>query len=202
MNLQFDEDYARAQARRASHPVRRRIRAYYLRSLARIAGGPLCDYGCGTGSLLRYSPAGSFGFDINEHAIAYCQHQGLDAFVWDPEGDQYKLSFLADRPVRALVMNHVLEHLDDPSETLRKVLTACRFFGVERVVLVVPGIAGFRTDATHTIFIDAPFFRQDNLAGHSGFSINSLFYFPLPFSLAGRFFRYNELRVVFSRHDE
>jgi SAM-dependent methyltransferase len=195
----FDKHYADGQIAVQTNPLRRRVRAHYLRSLVGLAGGAICDFGCGTGALLEYAPTGSFGFDINPHAIRHGLDRGHDVFVWNPEEDGYRMDFLQERPVKALVMNHVLEHLDAPDSALREILNTCSQARLDRVVVVVPGVAGFRRDPTHKVFIDMSFLVKHGMKSCSGFSITERRYFPLPFEIAGRFFPYNELRIVFSR---
>jgi hypothetical protein len=125
----------------------------------------------------------------------------LDVRLYDPAADNYtfKTLHLEYGKYGTLVMSHVLEHLEDPNGTFRRILSSCNALGIERVILVVPGMKGFRSDGTHKIFIDEEYLTEHSLWRVLVYSVTKKEYFPFPCSWAGRHFTYNELRAIYDR---
>ncbi len=196
MNKSFDSVYASKQIAREQNHLRRAVRSVYLRTLLKLTEGAVCDLGCGAGSFLRYAPYGSVGLDINPHAVAYCRARGLDALVYDVVEDRFNLTPLMSRDIGTLLLNHVLEHVPESMSMLRALLLTSRSLEIRRAVIVTPGKRGFAADPTHQSYIDADFYLQPSFFDGSGFRLESLRYFPLPFRSAGDAFVYNELRAV------
>jgi len=96
-------------------------------------------------------------------------------------------------------MSQVLEHLEDPNGTFRRILSSCNALGIERAILVVPGMKGFRSDGTHKIFIDEEYLTEHSLWRVLTYSVTKKEYFPFPCSWAGRHFTHNELRATYDR---
>jgi SAM-dependent methyltransferase len=196
MNNKFDSSYAAKQIAREQSYLRRAARSIYLRTLLALTEGPVCDLGCGVGSFLRHAPHGSVGLDINPHAIAYCSARGLDASVYDVVQDKFRLTPIFGRDIGTLLLNHVLEHFAEPKVFLKSLLRTSHTLGIRRAVVVTPGRLGFAADPTHQSYIDADFYHEPDTLSDSGFRLESIRYFPLPFAAGGDAFIYNELRAV------
>lgn len=192
----YDQVYTDYQLKRSW--LRKAIRRLYLRHTAKQVKGKSIDFGCGIGELLAMLPSGSLGLEVNEATVRYCKERGLPVKAYDPVSDGYRFSGLPAGVFTTFIMAHVLEHLDGPAGALRTVLGSCSRLGIERVVIVVPGLKGFRHDKTHQTFIDRRFFIND-LCEVSGYRITASNYFPFPFSWAGNYFLHNELTVIYDR---
>jgi len=90
-----------------------------LASMIGDADGPWLDYGCGKGQFVLYAAEHSpsrkyFGYEIADHNDVSESAGGAVTLV---SGDfQFLLHALP--PCRLITMNHVIEHLPDPAETL------------------------------------------------------------------------------------
>lgn len=194
----YDESYVNQYIKRSW--IRKTIRRIiYLKHILRYVNGPTIDFGCGTGELLALLPKGSIGFDTNKAAIDYCKRNNLNAKLYDPQTDDYKFAELEPKFYKTFVMNHVLEHIENPHEALKKILKSCNRLGIERIIIVVPGPKGFARDKTHKVFIDYEFFKKHNLTDAFGYTITKHKYFPFNFSWAGKFFAYNELVIIYEK---
>ena len=98
-----------------------------------------------------------------------------------------------------MVISHVLDHLDSPMEILSKLLVGGARHGVERVLVIVPGTAGFKVDATHRTFVDLPMLSTAEIPAATGFTCEHAGYFPGNVRLIGDWFTYHELQVLFVR---
>lgn len=197
----FGVDYAREQLRRRDHPLRRWVKNLYLRDLLRDIDGPSLDIGCGAGSLLRRLPAGSVGTEVNPALVQHLRLEGLSVAQARGSVEDFDLAeFPADR-FGCLVLAHVLEHLQDPAEALDRLLRACRRLGIHRLIVVVPGLKGYRSDPTHRTFIDADWIARHPVAEPQGWILRPPRYFPGP-PWVGRFFAYHEMKLVFDRRPD
>jgi len=188
--------YAAYQLNRSA--LRKSIRRLYLRNIRRLIEGPAIDFGCGVGELLQILPAGSVGLEINESAVRHCRSRGMDVRLYDPASDGYQFNGLEPGVFRSFVMSHVLEHLDQPMSVAGSIFTSCARLAIPRIIFVVPGVKGFRSDKTHRTFIDGSFF-----AGRVGeYRKLSAAYFPVNVKLIGSFFTHHELVVVYDRQDK
>lgn len=193
----FGKGYADEQIRRSQHPLRRFIKGFYLRSVLAAVHGPTIDYGCGAGQLLALLPAGSVGLEVNPHLIASLTEAGLPVRQWQANAQGFDLAGLDGAGYRCLVISHVLEHLDDPTAALTRLLQACRRVGVTRLIAIVPGGKGFASDATHRTFIDTAYVVSQGWQHLAGYALVSQRHFPLPWQGGGALFVYNELQLVF-----
>jgi SAM-dependent methyltransferase len=200
----FGQAYAQAQLRVRAHPLRRRVRGFYLRRLVRLAcppgtaPGPCIDYGCGAGALLALLPPGSLGLELNPHLIQALRQEGLQVLPVHGQAEDFDLLAVpTDRAYTALVISHVLEHLGDPAAALQRLLAAAHRLGLQRLVIVVPGAAGFASDATHRCFIDGDHVAQHFPTHAHGFVRRPPAWFPGPWAWIGRWFVYHEMSVVY-----
>lgn len=196
MNTKFDARYTEYQSNRSL--LRKLVRRIYLRSAAAQLQGPTLDFGCGIGELLRRLPAGSRGLEYNEATVDFCRAAGLAVDAYDGFRDDWALGALpAEVRFQSMVISHVLEHLENPVEVLRKLMLAARSRGVERVLVIVPGQAGFRIDATHRTFVDMALLSASSVAADTGFLLHCARYFPGDFRKLGDWFPHHELQVLY-----
>ncbi|MDQ3015391.1 MAG: class I SAM-dependent methyltransferase [Bacteroidota bacterium] len=193
----YSQDYFEYLHNRS--PVRRWIRTFYLKDITQYCIGKCIDFGCGTGELMKILPDGSIGFEINPVAVAFCRSQGLDVAVYDPELDDYSFNMIPSNTYSTFTMNHVLEHIEDAHQVIRKIFKNCSRLGVQRIVFTVPGIAGYRSDATHRTFIDGKYMEAHDLTTEQEYKLTHSKYFPFNHENVGRFFTHNELRFIFDR---
>lgn len=192
--MEFDEDYTQYQVRRSR--LRKFVRKLYLRRAASQLPGKTLDFGCGIGELLAVLPEGSQGFEYNKATVAYCRSLDLPVTHYDGFQDDWSLSSLSPAEgLESMVISHVLEHLHEPDLVFRNLLAAANRLGIRRVLVIVPGTAGFRIDPTHRTFVDEAFLMENLPAD---WRREDSFHFPFPLARAGDYFPYNELhfRVV------
>lgn len=194
----FTGDYTRYQLQRSF--LRKFVRRAYLRSAVRKLVGPTLDFGCGVGELLARLPIGSRGVEYNRDTVAYCQRIGLPVDFYDGVADDWSLGGVAQPgQFQSMVMSHVLEHLDDPATILSKLLQACDDKGIQRVLVIVPGAAGFRTDPTHTVCVDYGLLASEQVVLPAQWQRSLPIYFPINFQRLGNVLTHHELQVVFHR---
>jgi SAM-dependent methyltransferase len=194
----FNADYAREQLRRAGHPLRRIIKALYLRNVLRELDGPSIDLGCGAGQMLERMPSGSVGIEINPYLLEDLRRRGLPVIAAAPDGDPFALSELEPGRYQCLVVSHVLEHFVAADECLKRLLACCDKLGIRTVIVVVPGWAGYCSDLTHKTFIDRDYLHQRGLLTCNGFDAGMPSYFPINIEAAGRWTAYQEMKVVYA----
>lgn len=197
--VEFDRQYAAEQIRRSRHPLRRFIKNYYLRNILRDVHGPAIDFGCGAGQLLARLSPGSAGLEVNKYLIDDLRSAGLTVYQARATMQDFELVDFAADKYRTLVIAHVLEHLPDPAEALHVLLTACLRLGIDRVVVVVPGARGYVSDRTHKTFIDRTYLESKIPRSTGGFVRSAISYFPGPWEWVGRYFVYQEMKVIFDR---
>ena len=194
----FNEDYTQYQTQRSG--LRKLVRKAYLGSARGQLQGAVLDFGCGVGELLATLPAGSMGLEYNEATVAHCRGKGLDVAWYDGIRDDWSLSAVPrDRRFDSMIVSHVLEHLEAPATILRKLLLAAEGLGIRRVLVIVPGRAGFRIDATHVTFIDRAFLQDPAIVEGTAWKVATARHFPLDIRAIGDWFPHHELQVVFER---
>lgn len=195
----YNREYADIQVRRSRNPIRRLVRSFYLRDIARFVKGPAIDVGCGAGDLLARLPAGSLGLEINPAAVEFCLSRGLEAEIYDPDKDGYRFDHVRPGWFNSMIFTHVLEHLENPAEVLEAVFRACRRLEIERVILTVPCRRGFYFDPTHRTFVDKAFLSEHGLLAHRYYKPLIMKYFPINVKWIGNYYTFHEFRVVFVR---
>jgi hypothetical protein len=196
MSGEFDECYTAYQTRRSA--LRRAVRRLYLRNAAAQLRGPTLDLGCGVGELLKRLPPGSKGLEYNRASVEHCRARGLDVDWYDGYADDWRLTCISgqDRP-RSMIISHVLEHLHEPMDVLHKLLLAAGRIGIERVLVIVPGRAGYASDATHRTFVDAGMLRDAAVIADTRFRVCSERYFPGDARYIGNWMKHHELQVLY-----
>ena len=197
MSVAFDAVYLERQVKRSG--LRRLVRQFYLRRHRRLCSGPTLDFGCGAGDLLAMLPQGSAGFEINPHAVAHARARGLDIVSLGSDADAPDLPGIAPGRFETLFCGHVLEHLDDPGVTARRLLDAAHARRIARVVFVVPGHRGFQHDATHRQFVTRDRFDREGLIDPPGWRLREVSYFPGNARWLGDYLTHHELTIVHER---
>lgn len=192
----YDQAYTAYQTGRSRW--RQWIRDYYLKIAASYAIGPSLDFGCGIGELLQRLPKQSLGIEYNRSTVDYCQQMGLNVVWYDGFADDFSLkNILWTGHCSTLYLSHVLEHFEDPAYILTHLAETLES-ETQRIVIILPGMAGFKMDTTHRTFVDYPMLEQA-VSQMTKWKIYSTRYFPFNSSFVGRFFPYNELHVILDR---
>ena len=197
MSVAFDAVYLERQVKRSG--LRRLVRQFYLRRHRRLCSGPTLDFGCGAGDLLAMLPQGSAGFEINPHAVAHARAHGLEIVSFGADADAPDLPGIAPGRFETLFCGHVLEHLDDPGVTARRLLDAAHARRIARIVFVVPGHRGFQHDATHCQFVTRARFEREGLIDPPGWRLREVSYFPGNARWLGDYLTHHELTIVHER---
>jgi SAM-dependent methyltransferase len=161
--------------------------------------GKIVDFGCGVGDILLRSPPGSIGFDISPSMVERCTKLGLDVRPYDPSADHYCFAAIAPGAYQTFLMSHVLEHVPETAEVLRKILSSCMRLDFDRVVIKVPGAAGYKRDATHVTFVDRAWLAANALLTAPGWQLAELSYYPLDVEWFGRYVWIQETIIVYAR---
>jgi hypothetical protein len=194
--VSYGEDYIAYQVNRSA--LRKFIRKIYLNNILKYNSGKAIDFGSGAGELLGKLPEGSIGLEINDAAVKYCRNLKLNVELYNPDTDLYQLNDMKKDYYKTLIISHVLEHFENPTEVLNNLLKACNRLLINRVVIIVPCIKGFKFDKTHKTFIEKDFFKQSFIEDN-GFKISVNKYFPFNLKFAGNYLTYNELTLVLDR---
>ena len=131
--------------------------------------GKTLDIGCGIGDMLSYRP-NTIGLDINPLNVNYCKKEKLEVFLMKNGCIPFE-----DRSFDSVLLDNVLEHISKPTLLFNEIKRVLKPGGI--ILIGVPGIRGFKSDADHKIFYDE--MKLKNLARKFNFSVNYLFYTPL-----------------------
>lgn len=105
-----------------------------------IANKKICDFGCGEGSFLQISKhiaESSFGVEIQKNFNDALNNKGIKCFS--------KLEELTE-PMDTIFLFHCLEHLPDPSKTLKEIYKSLKVNGEGKIVVEVPHARDFLLD--------------------------------------------------------
>ena len=182
--------------------IRKFVRKLYLNDIRKYCKGKTIDFGCGVGQLLSMLPKGSVGYEVNKIAVDYCNAQGLHVEYYDPQADNYRFEMIPQNVYTTFTMNHVLEHIADSQETIKKIFESCNRLGIKRIVFTVPGVKGFKLDKTHETFIDKNYLADNGLLANKYYKLKVSKYFPINWKRFSHYFTHNELRLVFNSSNE
>jgi 2-polyprenyl-3-methyl-5-hydroxy-6-metoxy-1,4-benzoquinol methylase len=117
-------------------PNRRPAVEYPIRQLEGLPAGKVLEIGCGAGDMLHSMKEQGWqaiGIDFDSSAVAAAKSKGLDVRL----GDLSAQSFL-DASFDVVLMNHVIEHLPYPIETLREIKRILTLGG--RLIGITPNV--------------------------------------------------------------
>ena len=116
---------------------------------AKRFGTRMLEVGSGLGSgILGKYPKNVIGVDINPLLVEHCNSNGLTTkLIGEDGGFPFKQA-----EFDACIIDNVLEHLDNPRQTLDECFRVTVPNG--GLVIVVPGIYGFATDPDHKVYYD------------------------------------------------
>jgi SAM-dependent methyltransferase len=190
--LTADADYARRLQRLDASRWRRvlNVQAPYRWNIRRLNLGRTLDIGSGLGRNLAHLDGNGVGVDHNAASIAIARERGLTAVTVDEFPDS---GYAVPDSFDSLLLAHVLEHLSPEFgvELISMYLPYLKPGGT--VCIITPQERGYRTDATHTTFVD--FDGLAAVCAQLGLVERRHYSFPLP-RFAGKVFPYNEFVMV------
>jgi len=196
---EFDRNYAVEQLRRSRHPLRRLVKHLYLKNILNEVSGPTIDFGCGAGQLLAQLPAGSVGLEINAYLVAELRRIGLHVLAYDPDADDLSLRGLPADRYKTMVIAHVIEHFSDSAQAMRKLWRTCGRLGIRKIIVIVPGAKGYRSDRTHKTFVNQRYLEDQGLVNCEGYAVTKTSHFPINAEKFGEIFTYHEFKIVYER---
>jgi len=194
---EFGRSYAASQIGRRQHVLRRIVKSFYVSRILKHVDGLAVDLGCGAGQILERLPRGSLGIELNPFLIADLTQRGYQVIQAKPDTARLDVSGVPAGKFKTLVLSHVLEHFSDADQVLRRLLSDCAEREIATVVVVVPGLVGYRSDSTHKTFVTLEYLKEKNVLEAEGFVLAHSSYFPGNLQFIGDYFVYNELMLVF-----
>ena len=132
--------------------------------------GRSLDIGCGIGDMLAFRD-NMVGVDINPLTVGYCISRGFDARLMLAD----RLPF-EDEQFGSVLLDNVLEHLAEPLPLLHEIRRVLKK-DVGVLLVGVPGIKGWASDADHKTFYDEN--ALVDCLSRAGFQHRKTFYTPL-----------------------
>lgn len=129
---------------------KRWISSVLINLVSKKFGTRILEVGCGTGSgILGAYPERVVGIDVNRYAVDFCCQKGFNAHHI-VAGESYPFSNAA---FDVCVLDNVLEHIEDPGQTVDECLRVTTESG--GVIVVVPGEKGYAADPDHKKYYEA-----------------------------------------------
>lgn len=123
---------------------KRWISSVMINLAAKRFGNRILEVGCGTGSgILGAYPEKVVGIDVNRYAVDFCCRKGFRA-CHIVAGRPYPFS---NGSFDVCVLDNVLEHIEDPGQTIDECLRVTT--GTGGMIVVVPGEKGYAVDPDH-----------------------------------------------------
>jgi SAM-dependent methyltransferase len=165
------------------------VQRVFRKPVIKLGLGKTLEIGCGIGRVLQWLP-NSCGVDHNPSSVEVARARGLTAFT----NEEFHSTPLAiTGTFDAIIMAHLLEHLN-AAQRDSLMFEFKRYLKPRGTLLIVcPQEAGFRSDSTHTNFMDLQ--AIESFGELHGFVVHQKKSYPFP-RFMGRFFRYNEFFVV------
>jgi glycosyltransferase involved in cell wall biosynthesis len=150
----------------------------------------IVDLGCGLGSFLRFCKRRnrrSKGYDTNAYMVAQCKKESLNA-------ERVSILDMPDDNLTSCFCDNVLEHLtsDEINRFFHNLKPKMQPRG--RLVLVVPGKAGYKSDYTHQTFVDEEMVRE--ICAHYNIKLVKSFYTPFKYKFVSDFLYLNMAAFV------
>jgi trans-aconitate methyltransferase len=161
-----------------------------LRQFNAIPQAIVADLGCGLGSFLRFCQKRNIaakGYDNNQNMVELCKQQGLNV-------EFASVLEIPDTTLNACFCDNVLEHLtqEEIEQFFAHIKLKMAVGG--RLVVVVPGKAGYKTDPTHKTFVT--YALMDEVCRRHGLKLAKTFYTPLNYGFVAKFLYLNMLVLV------
>ena len=198
-NAIYDDNYAMKQILKKESYLRPLIKRFYLNRVLKYVNGPTVDFGCGAGQLLERLPLGSVGVEVNPYLINYLEKNNLNVIknyqIHDNGIDLH--SFIKKNEYKCLVLSHIIEHFDNAKNVFLSILKDSGELGIERIIIVIPGLKGYKSDVTHKTFIDIQYLTGFDIEGVTNYKLIHSSYFPGNIKSLGSLFSYHELMMVY-----
>lgn len=118
-------------------------------AVSRKFGKKMVEVGSGTGSgVLGAFSSSVIGLDINPYSVNYCVENGMRAKLIESDG---KFP-LGSSEYDVCILDNVLEHIENPKKCLDECHRITKPNG--GLVIVVPGVKGYKSDHDHKNFYD------------------------------------------------
>ena len=166
-------------------------KVFFGNPIVREFRGFVLDVGCGIGLYLEGYSGPSLGIDIHSGNVKVCQEKGINSIVADAN------SFVREKSFDTVLLEHILEHLIEPSRVLRNTYLNTKVGG--RIIIVLPCLFSF-------------LIRFNDLGGHKQFineqyidyyllrmGCKKLKSYTFPFMDLPYFKRYREVRLIYQK---
>lgn len=160
-------------------------------NIRRLCKGKVLDVGCGPGRHVTSLSGRAVGVDHNNDFVEIVRNNGFEAYT--PEELE---AFQPESTFDTLLFSHVIEH-SNYNDARLLVLRYVKYLKSNgKIIIIVPQIAGYRSDKTHMTYFDENLLRK--LAKSLNIKIRRIFSYPFP-GMAGHILGcivYNELILI------
>jgi glycosyltransferase involved in cell wall biosynthesis len=145
----------------------------------------IIDLGCGLGSFLRFCKRknrASKGYDTNAYMVAQCKKEFLNV-------EEADILNIPDDKLTSCFCDNVLEHLTEDETKIFFNNLKPKMQPKGRLVLVVPGKAGYKRDYTHKTFVDEEMVKA--ICNNLNITLLKSFYTPFRYKFISNFLYLN-----------